>query len=142
MLYFHCNLDTADCYEKWPRKVRGEHMKRVLFKKRIDLDKKTKTFSIDTKTEDQQSKTRVKKSFTYAIDWAKEDNPRSRRPLVFIRKTFDTKRGVEEFGFHVKGYFFVTQESELVKVLFHHTLDIKIRWKGKELVPKDVESLI
>ena len=67
--------------------------------------------------------------------------PEARAPVVFIRKSFDSKKGVEEFGFHVKGYFLVDHEDTLMKVLFYHTLDIKIKWKAKNFSPKKSDSL-
>ncbi len=116
-------------------------MKKVLFKSRIDLEKKKKNFSIYSKTEDQQCKTDVRKSFTYVVNRARETAPLSRAPLVFIRKGCDTKKGTESFSFHVKGCFHVTHEDVLMKVLFHHTLDIQIKWKVKNFSPKKSESL-
>ena len=116
-------------------------MKKVLFKKRIDINKRVKTFSIYSETEDHQCKTQVRKGFAYTVDWAKETMPTSKPPLVFIRKTFDTKRGIEGFSFHVKGYFYVTHNRELMKVRFHHTLDIEIKWKVKNFSPKKSASL-
>ncbi len=116
-------------------------MKKVLFRKRINLKKRIKTFSIYTKTEDRECKTQVRKGFTYAADWAKNDKPVSKPPLVFIRKSFDTKKKTETFSFHVKGYFYVTYKRELIRVRFHHTLDIEIKWKVKHFSPKKSVSL-
>ena len=116
-------------------------MKDVLFESQIDLDKRKKTFSIDSKSEDQQCKTQVKKSFTYLVDTSGDRVIRPRDPLIFIRKSFDTKRGIEEFSFHVKGYFFVTNNDVRLKVLFHHMLDIRIKWKAKDFSPKKSASL-
>ena len=116
-------------------------MKKVLFESRIDLEKRRKNFSIYSKSEDQQCRTHVHKSFTYVVDWAKETASQSKAPLVFIRKTFDTKKGIEAFSFHVKGYFLITHNDALIKVLFHHTLDIKIKWKVTDFSPKESASL-
>lgn len=116
-------------------------MKKVLFKKRIDRKKGTKAFSIHTRTEDKQCRTEVRKSFKYAVDLAREVKPVPKKPLVFIRKSLDTKRGIEVFSFHVKGYFYVTQGCDVVKVRFNHSLDIEIKWKIKNFSPKKSESL-
>ena len=116
-------------------------MKKVLFRKRINLKKRIKTFSIYSRTEDHECKTQVRKGFAYAVDWAKEDKPESKPPLIFIRKSFDTKKGIEAFSFHVKGYFYVTHKRELMRVRFHHTLDIEIKWKVKDFSPKKSASL-
>jgi len=116
-------------------------MKRVLYKKRIDLNKRLKTFSIYSRTEDLQCRTHVRKGFAYAVDRAKEAKPQHKPPLVFIRKTFDTKRGVEGFNFHVKGHFYVTHNRTLMRVRFHHTLDIVINWKANNFSPKKSASL-
>ncbi len=116
-------------------------MKKILFKKRINLDKKLKTFSIYSENEDQQCKTYVRKGFAYVVDPAREAKPTSKPPLVFIRKSLDTKKGIEGFSFHVKGHFYVTHNRRLMRVRFHHTLDIRIVWKVKQLCPKKSESL-
>ena len=119
----------------------GEHMKKILFQKRIDLNKRQKKFSIFTKTEDRECKTRVRKGFTYYVDWAEVSEPVSKPPLVFIRKTFDSKKGIERFSFHVKGYFYASHDRKMVRVRFHHTLDIEIKWKIKDFSPKKSASL-
>ena len=116
-------------------------MKDVLFESQIDLEKCRKNFSICSKTENKDSKTQVQKSFTYVVDRVEEAAPAAKAPIVFIRKSFDAKTRVEEFGFHVKGYFLVSHEDMLMKVLFHHTLDITIKWKTKDFSPKKSESL-
>ena len=117
-------------------------MKRVLFRKRINLKKRVKTFSIYSKTEDQECKTQVRKGFSYAVDWAKEDRPpEPKAPLIFIKKSFNTKKRVETFSFHVKGYFYVNYNRELMRVRFSHTLDIEIQWKAKYFSPKKSVSL-
>ena len=116
-------------------------MKKILFKKRIDLDKRTKAFSIYTHTEDSECKTFVRKGFTYTVDLAKGERLISKPPLVFVRKTVDTKKGIEGFSFHVKGYFYVNHNRQEVRVRFHHTLDITIRWKIKNFSPKKSESM-
>lgn len=116
-------------------------MKKILFKKRIDINKRMKTFSIYSKTEDHECKTDVRKGFAYAVDVAKEARPQCKAPLVFIRKSFDTKKGIEGFSFHVKGHFYVTHNRTLMRVRFHHTLDIEIKWKVKNFSPKKSASL-
>ena len=116
-------------------------MKKILFKKRINLEKRAKNFSIHSQTEDQKCRTEVHKSFTYAVSRVKEKDPQPKPPLVFIRKAFDTKKGIEEFGFHVKGYFYITHNGGPVKVRFHHTLDIMITWKVKDFSPNKSANL-
>ena len=116
-------------------------MKKILFKKRIDLEKRIKTFSIYSQSEDEQCKTQVRKGFAYTVDQAHEDRLSSRPPLVCIRKTFHSKKGVEGFSFHVKGFFYVNNNRNLIRVRFHHTLDIEIKWKVKNFSPKKSASL-
>ena len=116
-------------------------MKEILYKKRIDISKRIKAFSIYSQTEDEQCKTQVSKGFSYTVDWAKEDRLTSRTPLVFIRKTYDTKKGIETFSFHVKGSFYINHNREFMRVRFHHTLDIEIKWKSKNFSPKKSASL-
>ena len=116
-------------------------MKKVLYKKRINLKKRLKTFSIYSRSEDQECKTKVRKGFAYAVDWARKSKPHSKPPLIFINKTFDTKKGIETFSFHVKGYFYINYNRELMRVRFHHTLDIEIKWKVKDFSPKKSVSL-
>ena len=116
-------------------------MKKILFKKRIDLDKRMKTFSIYSQTEDSQCKTHVRKGFAYTVDLSREDRPISKAPLVFIKKTLDTKKGIEGFNFHVKGHFYVNHNRRLMRVRFNHTLDIEIKWKVKNFSPKKSASL-
>lgn len=116
-------------------------MKRIKYRKCIDPQNRTKVFSIDSKTEDTECKTQVQKSFTYVLDWAREAKPVQKPPLVFIRKKFDTKSAVEEFSFHVKGYFYMTHNSNLMRVRFHHRLGIKIEWKTKDFSFKESAKL-
>ncbi len=116
-------------------------MKKILFKKRIDTEKRTKTFSIFSQTEDHQCRTYVRKGFSYTVDWARENRPVSKPPLVFIRKTVNTEKGVEGFSFHVKGYFYINHNRKMMRVRFNHTLDIRIRWKIKNFSPKKSASL-
>ena len=116
-------------------------MKKILFKKRIDLDKRVKTFSIYSQAEDKECKTRVRKGFAYTIDRSREDRPIAKPPLVFIKKSLDTKKGIESFSFHVKGNFYINHNRRLMRVRFHHTLDIEINWKVKNFSPHESESL-
>jgi len=116
-------------------------MKKMLFKRIVDPQKRSKKFSIDSDFEDAECKTRVQKSFMYIVDRAKEKRPSTKPPLVFIHKFFDTKKGIEQFSFHVKGFFFVTHGRELIKVRFCHTLDIRIQWKIKNDVPNKSATL-
>ena len=116
-------------------------MKKVLSRKRIDLKKRIKAFSICSKNEDKECKTQIRKSFTYAVDWAKESKPVSKSPLVFIRKSINSKKRIETFGFHVKGYFYVTYKREVMRVRFNHTLDIENKWKAKNFSPEKSASL-
>ena len=116
-------------------------MREVLYEKRLDPDKRVKVFTIDSESEDKKSITRICKSFRYKVDQAKGSAPRNKAPLIFIRKMFDTKRGIESFSFHVKGCFFITHDKELMRVRFNHTLDITIQWKAKDFAPKKSASL-
>ena len=116
-------------------------MKKMLFESDINLEKRKKNFSICSNTEDTQCKTQVRKSFTYVVDQTRRPNPKHKAPLVFIRKSFDTEKSIEVFSFHVKGYFHIKHNDALMKVLFHHTLDIKIDWKAKDFSPKKSVSL-
>jgi len=116
-------------------------MKDVLFESQIDLEKRRKNFSIYSRTEDEACQTQVQKSFTYVVDRADGGISEAKAPVVFICKLSDSKKGIEEFGFHVRGCFLVTHEDILMKVIFHHTLDIKIKWKAKNFSPKKSDSL-
>jgi len=121
--------------------MRGDAMKDVLFQSQIDLEKCRKNFSIHSKSEDEVSKTQVQKSFSYVVNRVEKAVPAAKAPIVFIRKSFDQKRRIEKFGFHVRGCFIITHEDIMMKVLFHHTLDIKIKWKAKNFSPKKSDSL-
>jgi hypothetical protein len=116
-------------------------MKRIKYRKCINPRNRTKVFSIDSKTEDTECKTQVHKSFRYVLDPAREPKPAQKPPMVFIRKKLDTKRSIEEFSFHVKGYFYLTHNAHLMRVRFHHMLDIKIEWRAKNLSSKQPVSL-
>jgi len=116
-------------------------MKDVLFESQIDLEKRKKNFSVYSKTEDNTCKTQIQKSFTYVVNRVEGSIPEAKAPVVFIQKSFDSKKRIEQFGFHVRGYFLVNHEDTLMKVLFHHTLDIRIRWKSKNFSPKKSDSL-
>ena len=76
-------------------------MREIQYEKQLDPEKRVKVFTIDSKSQDKKSVTRIKKSFKYAVDWAKESEPVTKPPLVSITKSFDTKKGIEAFCFHV-----------------------------------------
>jgi len=139
MVYLHCVQEQH--LNDTQGKLRGDPMKDVLFESQIDLENRKKNFSICSKTEDKVCRTQVQKSFAYVVDRADETMPAAKAPVVFIRKAFDSKKGIEEFGFHVRGFFHVNLNDTLMKVIFHHTLDIKIKWKTKNFSPKKSESL-
>lgn len=116
-------------------------MREVLYEKRLDPAKRVKVFSIDSETVDKKCKTKICKSFRYKVDRARESDPRNKAPLIFIRKSFDTKRRIESFSFHVKGFFFISHGKELLRVRFNHALDITIHWNAKDFSPKKSVSL-
>jgi len=116
-------------------------MKRLLFRKRMDSKKRIKVLIFGQKFEDSESKTRVRKTFSYKVHRVKELTPEEKAQEIVVRKEFDTKKGIEKLNFKVKGYYYITHERVLFKVNFRHTLSIKIEWNLKNFSPKKSEIL-
>lgn len=117
MLYFH-----------WRNKG-GRPMKEVLHRKRCDVDKGMKLITISSRASDQEGQTRVRKSFLYNVWRAQTMDMPVHPPQIYIHKSFDTKRHLERFSFQVKGSFYTTDKTVLVRVYFHHSLHVQILWK-------------
>jgi hypothetical protein len=110
-------------------------MKHITYEKKNDLKHGIKAFSIKTHTEQPDSTTDVQKSFAYHVKPVDHIEP-AEGPQVYVTKSFDSKTLVEKFNFQVKGNMYVTHNRFYLLVEFHHTLDIKILWKDKDLSPK------
>ena len=115
-------------------------MKEILFKKKLDLTNRLKSFSITSDTEDKECKMRVEKSFLYNVTLADKTEDLE-VPQIYIKKSMDTHKKLEKFNFQVKGSFYTSRDRILIKVDFHHTLDIQINWKTKIFSPKKSEVL-
>lgn len=116
-------------------------MRTVQFKKKTDLNKKTKVFSITQKTEDKKCVTRVYKSFLYNVSPTAKIAPVIEQPQVNIKKCFDSEKAIEKFKFKVTGNFHITHNRVLFRVDFKHSLIIHIKWKNKVFSPKKSEIL-
>ncbi len=107
----------------------------------MDSKKRIKVLSFGQKFEDKDSKTEVKKNFSYKLYKSEDLTPQQGDPEIFIRKSFDSKNAMEKFNFQVKGYYYITHNRMLLKVYFRHTLNIKVQWKSKAFSPKKSEIL-
>ena len=116
-------------------------MKILQLKKRTDLKRRVKVYSITQKTEDKECVTRVHKSFVYNLSNTAKISPEIEKPQVFVEKSLNTKRGIEKFNFRVKGYFYITHNRILLRVDFKHSLMIHMAWKNKIFSPKKSEIL-
>ena len=115
-------------------------MKKICFKRNQNLQRGTKYLHICSRSDEKESLTLVRKGFLYKVSKAKDIEPEAEAPQVYIRKAYDTKQKIEKFSFQVKGVFYMTHERILMKVEFHHSLNIKIVWK-KNFSPKKSEVL-
>ena len=111
-------------------------MKEVMFKKISDLKRRTKHLSISQSSEDKDCKTVVQKSFSYIVTRVDSLEEPLNPPQIFIQKNLNTKTKVEQFRFEVKGSFYMSHNRFLMKVRFHHTLQIDLTWKTKVFSPK------
>lgn len=111
-------------------------MNEMLLKKKLNTEKRIKSFTINKVSEDKDSKTHVKKSFVYLVSHAKELESKSEAPQIHITKSIDNKKKIENMIFQVKGQFFMPYNRQLVSVKFRHTLNIEIYWKNKIFSPK------
>ncbi|MBP9855015.1 MAG: hypothetical protein KBD53_09135 [Candidatus Omnitrophica bacterium] len=116
-------------------------MKKVCFKRNRDLKKGTKFLHIFSRSENPESVTVVRKGFFYKVSKINEVEPTVAPPEVYIRKYFDTRQRIEKFSFRVKGVFYMSHGRFLMRVEFHHSLNIKIVWKNKKISPKKSEVL-
>ena len=110
-------------------------MKKLIFERRQNVENRTKTMCMSSRSEDAESVTSVKKSFHYMLSQPENPQPQVLSPEIFIRKGYDSKRKVESFNFQVIGSFYITHDRQLLRVDFHHCLDIQIDWK-KDFSPK------
>lgn len=111
-------------------------MKEILYKKTNNLEKGIKALAISSKTDNGDSLTEVKKSFSYHVSQVDQASEGNETPQIYITKSFDSKTQTEKFNFQVQGSFIMTQNRFFLKVNFHHTLDIQILWKNKDFSPK------
>ena len=111
-------------------------MKEILHKRRRNLGRGTKLITINSRVEDKESRTRVRKSFLYHVTRSQEEKVRVSAPEIFIRKSFDTLNKIEKFCFQIKGSFFTTNGDAVAKVYFHHCLNVQISWKDFTLPQK------
>ena len=116
-------------------------MKQLLFRKRRNIEKRSKTIVMKSVTEEKDSITSIRKSFLYAVSPADHEEPIVERPQMFIRKCVDSEKGTEKCRFRVKGYFYITHERRRLKITFHHNLNIVVTWKKKIFSPKKSEVL-
>ena len=116
-------------------------MKKILYRRQSDPSKRLKNISVLTRNEDKESMTEIHKSFMYKVSLAEDYLSENIPPQVFIKKSLDTRKGIEKFNFRVKGCFYMKHERKLVKVNFIHTLNIVINWKKKIFSPKKSEVL-
>lgn len=116
-------------------------MKQIIYKKKTNLEKRLKTFSVIQEMDEKESITKIKKSFSYHIVAAENSQPVTEEPEVSIKKQFDSEKQIEQFSFRVKGYFYMTHNRMFIKVYFRHNLNIRIVWKTKVFSPKKSEIL-
>ena len=111
-------------------------IKKILINRVFDEKKRAKFLTIRQQTQDKESVTSVQKNFVYMVFSIHEAPAHLNPPQIYIRKEFDYKNKVEKFSFKVKGHFFITDQHQLFKVKFRHSLDIVIAWKPKIFSPK------
>ena len=111
-------------------------MKEILHKRRRDLGRGTKLITINSRIEDKESRTRVRKSFLYHVTRSEEAKVAVNAPEIFIRKSFDTLNKIEKFCFQIKGSFFTTNGEVVARVYFHHCLNVQVSWKDFKLPQK------
>jgi hypothetical protein len=114
-------------------------MKELLHKRRSNFHKGLKLITISARTEDQDSRTRVRKSFFYNVSRVQNVGFPVGPPQIYIRKYFDTEHKIEKFTFQVKGIFYTTNGKFTAKVYFHHCLNVQISWK-KSFLPQQVSG--
>ena len=119
----------------------GLQMRNITYKKKQSLEHRRKLISICENSEDKECKTYVRKSFVYIVSKAESAEEQPAAPEIYIKKRFDTKSLTERFSFRVKGSFYLTQDRNLFKVNFCHTLRINIIWKSKIFSPKKSVTL-
>lgn len=111
-------------------------MKEILHKRRRNLGRGTKLITINSRIEDKESRTRVRKSFLYHVTRCEEAKAAVTAPEIFIRKSFDTFNKIEKFCFQIKGNFYTTNGEVVARVYFHHCLNVQISWKDFYLPQK------
>ena len=126
-------------YSQWLNKE-GEGMKELLHKRRRDVHKGTKLITINSRIEDKESRTRVRKSFLYHVTRAEKAVAGMTPPEIYIRKSFDTIHKIEKFCFQIKGNFYTANGGLVARVYFHHCLNVQIAWKDFFISPKTSSS--
>lgn len=111
-------------------------MKKIIHKKINNFKKLKKTMLIRTRAVEDDSVTTVEKGFIYRVSRTHQMSSEPSQPQIKIRKSFDTRRRIENFTMDVRGHFFITHNRILRKVYFRHKLNICIQWKQQAFSPK------
>lgn len=111
-------------------------MKTIRYKRLKDLQRGKKYLSITSRTQEDDCQTWVRKRFLYRVEKAQDTDLPIEPPHVYIRKSRDSMNRIEKFSFQVIGYFYMSHDQQLLKVHFHHTLNIQINWYKKIFSPK------
>ncbi len=115
-------------------------MKELLHRRYRDLHKGQKLITINSRTQDKESTTRVRKSFLYRVTRAPDKNVVANAPEIYIRKSFDTEQRKEKFTFQIKGNFYTTNGGIVARVYFHHCLNVQILWRDFCTIPQEVNG--
>lgn len=116
-------------------------MREILYKKRQSVKYRRKVIAIDESNQDKDCRTHIRKSFAYIVALANPADKALQEPEIYIKKSFNTKRQIEQFSFRVKGAFYMEKDRYVLKVNFCHTLKIDINWKNKVFSPKKSATL-
>ena len=111
-------------------------MKDVLHKVRETVGGRGKIILITERAEDKQCVSDVRKKFIYVAKEVDSDGGTA-TPQVRVEKYFDSKTNDEFFSMIVRGFFHVYRNRRMVKVGYCHFLKIRLRWKIKNISPKN-----
>lgn len=102
-------------------------MREIAFKNLTSTAKRRKVISLVEKTEKQGYSVASHKTIIYVVSPVVAPVRDIVQPEYHICKIYDSKEKLEKFSLRVKGTSYITQEGNLLKVDFCHSLRIDIR---------------
>lgn len=101
-------------------------MRDLLFKNLTSQDKKRRKISVVEVTQDQKTKTEIKRHFICLISEVKEKDFTRPVPYLYVLRKHNTKEKIENFFCRLKGSLYAVSNDRLYLIIFCHSLKINL----------------